>query len=301
MKNSKLHRSGQGGNISPLPTTTDLTAEGRNFVVTTWDANPLEFTTHMRFLAYAQETCPTTQRLHWQTYLSFKDVKTLSAAIKYISKLCITHPSVDIMRGTFQDNEKYCSKQGTLIKHGKEPHQGQRNDLVDLVGQIREGRRVDDIALENPQMFHQYGRTFSVVEDITMRQLFRTEMTLCDWLVGPTGSGKSHTALSTYNPSTHYILPDDNGWWDGYRQQETVVIQEFRGDTMKYSQLLELIDKWPYFVRRRNREPMPFTSKKVIITSPLTPEECYRGVLARNDNIDQLLRRVNVIHMENRN
>jgi len=125
-----------------------------------------------------------------------------------------------------------------------------------------------------------------------MRKVFRTEMTTCEWLTGPSGSGKSHKAFEGYNPDTHYKWKYDNGWQDDYRQQPIVIINEFRGQ-IKYSDLLELIDKFPCEVRRRNRTPLPFTSKHIIITSVLSPQEVYCN-LAQNDSLQQLLRRIKI-------
>jgi len=36
------------------------------------------------------------------------------------------------MQGNFEQNEKYCSKEGTLVEHGVRPRPGQRNDLETL-------------------------------------------------------------------------------------------------------------------------------------------------------------------------
>lgn len=64
------------------------------------------------------------------------------------------------------------------------------------------------------------------------------------------------------------------------------------------NELLMMIDKHPnYFVRRRGREPLPFTSKKVIITSSMSPEEVYHN-LAENDKLEQLLRRIKVYNLK---
>ena len=77
--------------------------------------------------------------------------------------------------------------------------------------------------------------------------------------------------------------------------QDTVILNDFRGN-LKYEELLQLVDKWPKSVKRRNRQPMPFVSKHIIITSSLPPEQVY---VQRNekDSLDQLLRRITVIEM----
>lgn len=84
------------------------------------------------------------------------------------------------------------------------------------------------------------------------------------WIHGPTGVGKSHLAYEGYSPETHYIYPNDNGWWDGYKGQEIVIINEFRGN-IQYAELLDLCDKWPKCVKRRGREPVPFLAKKLLL------------------------------------
>lgn len=91
------------------------------------------------------------------------------------------------------------------------------------------------------------------------------------WYYGETGVGKSHRAFAEAGDDV-YVWVDDNGWWDGYTGQEVVIINDFRGG-IKYNELLQLIDKWPYSVRRRGRPPMPFTSKKIIITSSMSPDQ----------------------------
>jgi len=178
---------------------------------------------------------------------------------------------------------------------GERPSQGKRTDLADIAKDISNGKSVIDITLENPELYHQYGRTLNFLEDIALRKKFRTEMTRCTWYYGKTGAGKSHKAFEGYTPETHYVLPKDNGWWDGYIGQETVIINDFRGH-IPYDELLTLIDKWPHNVKRRGREPVPFLSKHIIITSPLSPDECYPNRNTK-DSIEQLARRCKIIKL----
>lgn len=125
------------------------------------------------------------------------------------------------------------------------------------------------------------------------------------WYYGPTGVGKSHMAFKDYSPDTHYIYPNDNGWWDGYTGQETVIINEFRGGIC-FAELLDLMDKWPKHVKRRNREPLPFLAKKIIITSSLHPKEVYKYICKdesdeeedSSESVQQLYRRCKIVKME---
>lgn len=259
----------------------------------------------MSYLCYSPEICPTTQREHWQGYMYFKSGKTMSAACRVWKSYNV---SCQVANGTSVQNRIYCGasryeKDGKIKEanplfqeHGTLPSQGKRTDLDSLKDEILGGRKVDDIIVEQPNLYHQYGRTLNAIEDIALRKRWRTEMTQGIWYVGATGKGKSHRAFENYHPDTHYKVPlEDKGWWDGYRQQDTVIINDFRG-SIAYDTLLNMVDKWPFDVPRRGKPPMPFISKTVIITSPLLPHEVYHN-RDEKDDIAQLLRRFKIIQI----
>jgi hypothetical protein len=170
-------------------------------------------------------------------------------------------------------------------------------DLQQIVNMIvAKEITVDTTSMIYPAIYSKYGRTLHKVEDIMMREKWRTEMTTCDWIHGDTEVINSHIAFNDYPPHTHYKLNlQDKGWWEGYTQQETVIIEGFMGQ-IPYGELLELIDKWPHSVLRRRREPIPFMSKHIIITSSMLPEQVYHN-LSEYDNIEALNRRINIIHV----
>lgn len=245
----------------------------------------------MKYLVYGTEVCPSTGRVHHQGYVYWHNAKSVGAQCKKYKCTFLYG------MGTPEEAANYCKKGGDYVEFGILPKQGRRTDLEDLVQKLINGETtVDDIAIDEPISYHQYGRTLEKIEDIAMRKKYRTEMTTCEWIVGPTGVGKSQKAFKNYSPSTHYNLNvRDNGYWEGYKQQDTVVINDYRGQ-LEYDHLLNLIDWVPLTVKRRNREPLPFMSKHVIITSPLTPEEVYNKRHAK-DSLEQLMRRIVVTDM----
>lgn len=224
---------------------------------------------------------------HLQGYAEF----TYNVKFSTLKNLC-SRVHWEKRKGSALQAAHYCMKDGKYEEKGELSQQGKRTDIDKVRNEILEGKKVDMIVLENPEFYHQYGRTLSKIEDLAMRQKFRTEMTKGVWYWGSTGVGKSHIAFQNFHPSTHYVLPNDKGWWDAYTQQDTVIINDFRGE-IKYNELLQLVDKWPYSVKRRGREPMPFTSKLVIITSSLPPCDIYKNRL-EEDSLEQLLRRFEV-------
>lgn len=224
---------------------------------------------------------------HLQGYVEFQNGKRLSSLKKINNRI-----HWEARMGTQTEAINYCMKEKNFEEFGTKKNQGKRNDLNALKDEIMAGKRVDTIAEEEPVVYHQYGRALEKLEDIALRKQFRTEMTKGYWYWGETGVGKSHKAFENFSPETHYLWPNDKGWWDGYRGQEVVIFNDFRGE-VTYNALLQLVDKWPYQVPRRGREPMPFVSKTVIITSSLPPEQVFHR-RQDEDSLEQLLRRFTV-------
>jgi len=289
------------GNTKPLP----KNLRTRKWVFTSFlEDPPIHDEKKVRYLLYAPEECPTTGKKHWQGFAYFKNEVSFKTAQKSLK--CLKQhfepaiaDSMECQRsyivGPYEKEGKVKPYNPQFVEIGDPPNQGKRSDLNDLKDRILSGDTTcDTVICEDPIMYHQYGRTLDKLEDIRMSKVYRTEMTACDWYCGPTGIGKSHWAYKNFSPDTQYVVPNDNGWWDNYKQQETVIINDFRGH-IPYNELLQMIDKWPYQVRRRGRAPLPFISKRVIITSSLCPEEVYHN-RDKEDKIEQLLRRIKVIN-----
>lgn len=304
----KLSRSCQEGNTAPpgpeneiiKHSTREAHFQSKNWIATIYnEAEPTFNEATMDFLAYGAEVCPTTGRKHWQTFVCFKEkvqsrVKVQKALADGVKFYC------NPMRGTLAQNEAYCSKEGSYTTHGTLPVQGRRNDIKERVESILTGKRsADDILVDDPEAYQRMSKTLIRAEQIRMSRQYRTEMTKGLWIVGGTGTGKSHYAymMSGYSMEDIYTHQCGDGWWDFYRQQPCVVLNDFRGN-IPYAEMLQMVDKWPYTVNRRYIGPIPFTSRLVIVTSPMTPQEVYKGVLQRNDSIDQLLRRFEVKTIE---
>ncbi len=266
----------------------------RSFVITNFALDSDEVfernKTQIRFLAYSIETCPKTDRLHHQCYVYFHNLK--STGIRSIKKIAtmFSNSHVEVMRGSFQQNEAYCSKEGALIKLGDEPKQGARGDLDETVKMIIDSDLTyDEIVVTNPSMAHMYGRTLKQAEIIGLRKQYRKEMTTGIWYWGKTGVGKSHRAFEGYSPETHYVKDCATIWWDGYKGQETVIFNEYRSE-FTFSYLLQIVDKWPFVVPIRGKESLPFLAKHVIFTSACHPKECYPNIT--DERFEQLERRV---------
>lgn len=260
-----------------------------NYTQTNVDTLDKIFEKEAKYGVYGREIAPTTGTPHLQGYVYWKNAKTLSATIKTIGQ----GAHCEVAKGSPKDNQAYCTKEGLYKEYGELPEQGKRCDLDAIKNDIMNGKKVDDICIESPMVYHQYGRTLNKIEDIYLRKQYRKWTTTCEWIWGSTGTGKSHYAFKDYNPDTHYLWKlRDHGWQDGYTGQEIVIINDFRGE-IAYNDLLDLLDKYYTTVNRRGREPAPFLAKHVIITSSLRPELVYNRRNAE-DSLEQLLRRIEV-------
>lgn len=89
---------------------------------------------------------------------------------------------------------------------------------------------------------------------------------------GTTGTGKSKRA---WEEATFNAYPKDpnSKFWDGYRGQQEVVIDEFRG-AISISHMLRWLDRYPTIVEVKGSSCV-LACKRVWITSNLSPDQWY--------------------------
>lgn len=235
---------------------------------------------------------------HLQAYIEFDN----KYSIKKVQQELSSHwksPSrwaVFVSKGTGPQNREYCSKDGKFWEHGQQPKgQGKRSDL-DKVGELCiDGANIKDIAIEHPKSFIQYSRGILALHQL-VNSTPRSEMTLGYWIYGATGTGKSRWAHSL-SPESTYSKDPMTKYFCGYKQQDTVLLDDFRPNPeMNFSFLLRLADRYPINVQTKfgNAE---FNSKRIIVTSPLSIDEAYAGLdTLRDGQIAQLKRRFKEIH-----
>lgn len=120
-----------------------------------------------QYIAYGEETCPKTGRLHHQGFVYFESQR---GSIKGVAKQ-LGNAHVEMCKGNLDQNLDYCSKEAELTTIGVKPTQGKRTDLNALIEELSNGNTTtDDICLNQPQMYHMYGRTLNNAEDIALRK-----------------------------------------------------------------------------------------------------------------------------------
>lgn len=113
---------------------------------------------------------------------------------------------------------------------------------------------------------------------------------ICAVYWGPTGLGKSRRAW--WEAGIHAYPKDPNTkFWDGYQNNEHVVIDEFRG-LISISNILRWCDRYPVQVEIKGSSRV-LSAKKLWITSNLHPEQWYPGL--DNATFQALIRRLIIV------
>ncbi|QCX35049.1 replication-associated protein [Ninurtavirus muliumi] len=108
---------------------------------------------------------------------------------------------------------------------------------------------------------------------------------------GPTGTGKSRRAWEEAGLDA-YIKNPRTKWWDSYRGQKHVIIDEFRG-TIDIGYLLLWTDRYPVTMENKGSH-LCLQATTFWITSNLPPEKWYPDV--DQETMNALMRRLTVTH-----
>jgi len=252
-------------------------------------------TSFARYVVYGREVAPETGTPHLQGYVYFHNQRQRRA----VSRL-LPRARVDVANGTAQQNRAYCTKDEDYFEHGEIPldktearmRGGQANAAryADAVALARKGD-MDTIRESDPQMFLIHGPRLESLYAPEARPL---EGDLHhEWWVGPSGAGKSRLLWELYPKHFAKAL---NKWWDGYRHQEVVAIEEWSPkNDLTASSLKKWADRYPFPGEIKGGCLQGLRPKKIIVLSNYTPQQCF---LAQED-LGPILRRFTVMHFPN--
>jgi Putative viral replication protein/RNA helicase len=116
----------------------------------------------------------------------------------------------------------YCKKDKDFIEVGAIGKQGERNDLSGVCRDIIGGSTLSEVATENAST---YVKFFRGLREFAMLMVPKYEHDGVRglWIHGPPGCGKSRFARTFGD----VYLKSQNKWWDGYDNQEVIVLDDF--------------------------------------------------------------------------
>lgn len=167
--------------------------------------------------------------------------------------------------------------------------QGSRTDVSALKSLIDSGGSLADVWDAEPLMFLKYSRSIQLA--LLLKSPQRSWKTTVHVLVGPTGTGKSSFAAlsASMNSSTGVYYKPRGEWWDGYTNQESVILDDFYG-WVPYDELLRVLDRYPHRVPIKGGF-VNFVAKHLYITINTDASKWYKNEKILG-TIDSLIRRV---------
>ena len=219
---------------------------------------------------------------HLQGYIEFENAKTLTSVRKSLGG----RAHVEQRRGTPAQASDYCKKQGVFFERGKLSCQGQRTDIEETA-EIVKNEGVIGVRDKKPKMFIKYGRNIERLSELYFEP--RTEKPEVIWLWGTTGSGKTFEATLRSN---NYYIHNGTKWWNGYRQQEVVILDDYCWDKSEqgFRYLLRLLDSYAIQVETKGGM-VYFNSPIIYITCEFSPHDIF----PEGNMLNQVLRRIDFI------
>lgn len=238
------------------------------------------------YMHYTIELCPSTDKVHahliiyfdkstrFKRFLScepisswerkeFRAIYNLDGAVKYCSK---THTKAGVL-----------TRISGPYTWGNLPTQGKRNDLEAAIVTLQDNNwDTRSVAIEHPAVFVKFNKGLDRLADVRASKPPADNITDIICIVGFPGSGKSTFAHSIDPDSTYSrgYPKYSNYYFDGYRNENVLLIDEFSGHLMQFEFFKRLFQ--PGMDPRRNTLPMressmPMGSSKVVIISNRLP------------------------------
>ena len=242
-----------------------------------------------RYICFGKEVGQSGTK-HLQGYLYFDDAKSFKAVKKILPDGC----HIEYAKGDGEQNKKYCGKEGDLFEKGDcpkskkaqgeaEKERWQRAKELAIKGEL------DDI---DADIFLRCYRTLKDVKKDYMIQAKDAESVTGIWIYGAAGVGKSRYARDVYGKDCY--LKGCNKWWDGYRNQKYVIIDDFDKGHSVLSHYIKIWSDRYAFLAESNGSAMNIRPRHVIVTSQYCIEDIWLDVETR----DALRRRFKVIEIK---
>lgn len=158
----------------------------------------------------------------------------------------------------------------SLTSSTTRPTSNQETRLQAIKEMIDSGLTDLEIANKDFPLFCKYYRSFTYYRLLSSSP--RSEPPDVYVFQGPTGTGKSKTASELF-PNAFWKTRGN--WWDGYLDQETVIIDEFYG-WLPWDLLLRLCDRYPLQVEVKGGT-VNFNAKTIIFTTNALPCKWYKN------------------------
>lgn len=190
---------------------------------------------------------------------------------------------IEMARGSSQQNRDYIAKEGkwendakhgtkipgTFDESGEMPieRQGARNDLADLLDQIKNGASDCEIIEDNPDHILHIERIERVRQSFR-REEYKNTFRLLEvtYIYGLTATGKTRSVMEMHGYENVYRVTDYKHPFDGYSGQDILLIDEFDSQ-FPIQLMLNLLDGYPLELPCRYSNKQACYTKVYIISN----------------------------------
>lgn len=186
-------------------------------------------------------------------------------------------------------NKEETAVAGTQFSYGALPVR--RNSKTDWDKVLADAKRgaFDDIPSD---IFIRYNSSLKRIRIDHVEPTWRHDIQ-CHVYWGGSGLGKTRRAHFQSEGESYFIKNPNTKWWDGYRGQKTVIIDDFIG-LISLNYLLTWIDRYPCNVEVKGGTT-PLAATTFYITSNLDPNTWYKEITT--EQLGALRRRfTSVVH-----
>jgi len=230
---------------------------------------------------------------HLQGFMSFKDARTLST-LKKIN----AHAHWEVCKGLPSQNRTYCIKDGVFEEVGtcpKDPSdkgKAEQDRWAGALLAVQESRLEDVPADIMCRSLKQIDYACARIKASKRKLEDLSSDVVNEWIWGPTGTGKSHTAREE-NPGLFSKLSFAK-WFDGYDHEECILIEDVDMSAADHPGQFKIwLDRYVFPVEVKGRAEK-IRPKKVVITSNYHPDQIWTDPSAS----EPIKRRLNIRYMD---
>jgi len=228
--------------------------------------------------------------LHWQVVVAFER-KVRPGTVREIFGNC----HHELCRSSAADSYVHKEEtriEGTQFEFGnKLLKRSSEKDWESVWNAAKSGNMLDIPADIRIRCYHTLKRIRKDHDSAPMRQNLTVKVF---W--GVTGSGKSHRMhQEAYDDDIPYVKSSTTKWWDGYRGEKRVIMDEFRGK-IAIEHMLKWLDKYPCYVEEKGGQ-LALQATEFWICSNVSPREWYPEI--DEMTLQALLRRLTITRFLN--
>ncbi len=244
---------------------------------------------HVLYLVFGREKGEENDVPHLQGFTSFQNRQSLVAVRKRLPR---AHWEAKSRNSSFREAIAYCKKDGDYVEWGDAPIDAGvklKRKWADAFDAAKTG----DFDKIPRDMLTRYYHAYKRIQQDYPCVPANNQRTCGEWYYGPTGFGKTRTAVERY-PNL-YDKPL-NKWWDGYRGEETVLLDDVAPTHGKWiGHLLKRWADWKSFPAEQKGTTVMIRPKRIIVTSQYSIDEVFYDP-EDTATRDAILRRFHVTH-----